>query len=243
MLHEVDAALQALVRRHALNGSDVNVALDAPTRDWAARRNAPTVDMYLYDIRESTMTRTSGRIDVRGDDGLVTERHQPPRQFKLSYLVTAWTQRPEDEHRLLSACLSCFLRHDCIPQDDLSGSLAEMGMPVMLTVAVPPPDDRAISDIWSALGGELKPSIDVVVLAPMLLERVEVAAPPVTEEPKIRLQDGDGAVEEAQGRDRDRPGRSSDAEDREPEGESVATGGAENSPGRIIRSRWVPPRP
>jgi len=241
MIHEVDAALQALVRRHALNGSDVNVALDAPTRDWAARRNAPTVDMYLYDIRESTMTRTAGRMDVRGDDGFVAERHHPPRQFKLSYLVTAWTQRPEDEHRLLSACLSCFLRHDCIPQDDLSGTLAELGMPVMLTVAVPPPDDRAISDIWSALGGELKPSIDIVVLAPMSLDRVEVAAPPVLEEPKLRVQDGDGAAEEAPGRDR--RDRSRAAEDREPVAEDVTTGGAEGGPGRIIRSRWVPPRP
>ena len=57
-------------------------------------------------------------------------RHLPPRYFKLSYLVTAWTQRPEDEHRLLSALLSCFLRHDAIPADLLAGPLAELGLPV-----------------------------------------------------------------------------------------------------------------
>ena len=32
-----------------------------------------------------------------------------PRWFKLSYLVTAWTQRPEDEHRLLSALLGALI--------------------------------------------------------------------------------------------------------------------------------------
>ena len=55
-------------------------------------------------------------------------RHLPPRHFKLSYLVTAWTQRPEDEHRLLSALLACFLRHDAMPARRCStGPLAELG--------------------------------------------------------------------------------------------------------------------
>ena len=39
------------------------------------------------------------------DQTVIVGRHLPPRHFKLSYLVTAWTQRPEDEHRLLSALL------------------------------------------------------------------------------------------------------------------------------------------
>ena len=36
---------------------------------------------------------------------------------------------------------------------------------------MPPPEDRALSDVWSALGGELKPSLDLVVIAPFDLER------------------------------------------------------------------------
>ncbi|MEV7547917.1 Pvc16 family protein, partial [Streptomyces sp. NPDC089915] len=30
----------------------IEVSFEAPTRDWAARRNAPAVNAYLYDIRE-----------------------------------------------------------------------------------------------------------------------------------------------------------------------------------------------
>jgi hypothetical protein len=47
MIEEVDQALRELLRREALNGAEVEVALDAPTKEWAARRNAPTLDVYL----------------------------------------------------------------------------------------------------------------------------------------------------------------------------------------------------
>ena len=109
----------------------------------------------------------------------VAARHLPPRHFKLSYLVTAWTQRPEDEHRLLSALLSCFLRHDAIPPDLITGPLAEMGLPVPMTIALPPPEDRSFADVWSALGGELKPSLDVVISAPTDTGQQYEAGPPV----------------------------------------------------------------
>ena len=110
MIHDVDESLRALIRRDALAGTDVEVVLDAPTREWSARRNSPTLDLYLYDIREDLRRRENGLIDVHDEAGRVTARRRPPRYYKLSYLVTAWTQRPEDEHRLLSAVLACFLR-------------------------------------------------------------------------------------------------------------------------------------
>ena len=56
MISVVDDALRAIVRNEVVSGSDVEVLFDAPTKDWAARRNAPTVN--------STST-TSGR--TRGD--------------------------------------------------------------------------------------------------------------------------------------------------------------------------------
>lgn len=191
MIHDVDAALRALVERDALGGTDVEVVFDAPTKDWASRRNAPTVDVYLYDVREDVRRRELGRNDVRGSNGIVTAREQPPRWFKLSYLVTAWTQRPEDEHRLLSQLIRAFLRLDVIPADLLGGELAAAGLPVGLTVAVPPPEDRALSDTWSALGGDLKPSLDVVCTAAFLLDRGLHVGPPVLEETKLRLNDDD----------------------------------------------------
>ena len=189
MIHDLDESLRTLVRRDALGGSDVDIAFDAPTREWAAHRNTPTVDLYLYDIREDLQRRTVAWEPVRDENGRVTERRPPDRMYKLSYLVTAWTQRPEDEHRLLSAMLYCFLRHERLPEDVLAGVLAGTVAPVLATIALPPPPDRSLSDVWSALGGELKPSLDLVVTAPFEVRRQQEAGPPVESGVSVRMSD------------------------------------------------------
>jgi hypothetical protein len=194
MIHDVDQTLLALLRREAVDGSGVETVFDAPTKEWASRRNAPTLDVYLYDIREDLRRRSRGFLNEYGEDGHVRARHLPPRHFKLSYLITAWTQRPEDEHRLLSGVLSCFLAHDKLPDELLVGSLATMGLPVPVTVGLPPPEDRSFADVWSALGGELKPSLDIVVSVPVDIGQVTEAAAPVVEPPRIDLADRDGTV-------------------------------------------------
>ena len=181
MIHDVDESLGRSSGRDALAGTDVEVVLDAPTSEWSSRRNSPTLDLYLYDIREDLRRRENGVIDVHNEAGRVTARRRPPRYFKLSYLVTAWTQRPEDEHRLLSAVLACFLAHDCLPADILAGRLAGTTLPIAVTVALPPPEDRALSDVWSALGGDLKPSLDLVVITPFEAGTVDLAAQLVLE--------------------------------------------------------------
>ena len=192
MIHEVDQALKALIRAEAFAESEIDVVFDAPTKDWAGRRNSPTVDVYLYDIREDMRRRERGQVNEYDGAGRVVGRHLPARHFKLSYLVTAWTQRPEDEHRLLSTLLDCFLRHDAIPESMLEPRLADLGLPVPLSVGLPPPEDRAFADVWSALGGELKPSLDVVVTAPVDSGQKRWTGPPVRTPLRVAV-DGDRA--------------------------------------------------
>jgi uncharacterized protein DUF4255 len=188
VIHEVDELLEKLVKKDALNGgSSVELVFDAPTKDWVARRNGPAVDLYLYDIREDLQRRVPVWEDQRGADGLVNARALPPRRFKLSYLVTAWTQRPEDEHRLLSSLLSAFIRNPMIKPELLEGSLAEPNLPVYIDVGQPPSQDRSLADVWSALGGELKPSLDVVVIAPIMVTRATPYGPPVRSAPTIGI--------------------------------------------------------
>jgi Pvc16 N-terminal domain len=186
VIYEVDEALRSLIRREGLVSPDVEVVFDAPTKDWASRRNSPTVDVYLYDIREDMRRRERGQINEYGDGGRVVARRLPPRYFKLSYLVTAWTQRPEDEHRLLSSMLTGLLRHDAIPRDLLAEPM-DSGLPVALTIGLPPPEDRAFADVWSALGGELKPSLDVVVTVPTDTGQRHETGPPVVRPPRVTL--------------------------------------------------------
>jgi hypothetical protein len=180
VIHEIDESLQRLVTG-TLNGSGANVAFEAPTREWAAQRNGPTVNLYLYDLREDVARRAGGQQQVKGANGHTVGRGEPPRSYRLSYLATAWTPRPQDEHRLLSVLLSCFLRSPVLPPEVLPPDLAAAGTRIRLTAGLPPSGDRSISDIWSALGGELKPSLDVVLTVPFDTDRVAEAGPPTYE--------------------------------------------------------------
>ncbi|HWD72498.1 MAG TPA: DUF4255 domain-containing protein [Actinomycetota bacterium] len=202
MIQDIDESLRAVVRRDVLDGANVEISFEAPTRDWAVRRNAPTLNLYLYEIREDLQRREVQFEERRDANGVVIERRLPARKFKLSYLITAWTQRPEDEHRLLSAVLSCFIAFDALPTEVLQGDLAEQGEPIRTTIALPRPPDRPVSDVWTALGGELKPSLDLIVTAPVETGRGRHVGPLVREEPRITFRGSEGEVEEPREGDR-----------------------------------------
>ncbi len=227
----MDESLRALVRREALSGAAVEISFDAPTKDWASRRNTPTVDLYLHDIREDTSRREVMWSPMRDTTGRITNRRPPPRRFKFSYLVTAWTQRAEDEHRLLSVMLSCFVSHERIPVDLLVGALAGIDLPVLMTIALPAEQDRSVSDVWTALGGELKPSLDLVITAPVVDARAQTTGPPVLEEPRFRVggetAGGTGA----------RKRESAPQIESVPRPEEKIVAGTANQPGRTFRLR------
>lgn len=241
MIQDVDETLRALIKREALNGSQVEIAFDAPTKDWSARRNAPTINMYLYDIREDMSRRDASMGAVYNDEGYVKGHAPSPRRFKLCYLLTAWTQRPEDEHRLLSACLSSLIRHEVLAPSDMEGALAEQPLPAHVTVALPLGPDRSIADVWSALGGELKPSLDIVVTAPFVVHREVAAGAPVREAPRLsvaRPDDEAAEIARARGRRAPRGARTGPLHPEEPivQDETVV-GGTKEKPGRVFRIR------
>ncbi|MGI5256563.1 DUF4255 domain-containing protein [Streptomyces angustmyceticus] len=197
MIHEVDEALRRVLRAGALPDGAGDVAFEAPSRDWAARRNTPTLNAYLYDIRENVARRERGAIAERDANGMVVRRRQPPRWFRLSYLVTAWTSRPEDEHRLLSAALGCLLGQETLPPEALTDALRGLEATIPITVAVPPAESRSIADIWSALGGELKPSLDVVITVPFPVTPSYEVAPPVTQGAAVVVRGVDGSPDDS----------------------------------------------
>ena len=242
MIEEVDETLRGLIRAEVLSGSQVEVSFDAPTKDWAARRNAPTINLYLYDIREDMSRRDAAWAPVYAAEGYVTGHQAQPRHFKLQYMVTAWTQRPEDEHRLLSACLGAFLRHETLGPAEMTGALAEQSLPGMISVALPLGPDRSIADVWSALGGELKPSLDLIFNAPFVVGRSILAGPPVREAPRLSLaRPGDGGQPE-------RPARSVRVRRSGPlvpeevpvTQDETVVGGTKAKPGRTYRIRGYP---
>jgi hypothetical protein len=192
LITEIDEALGNLLRSKVVPGGQVEVSFEPPTRDWAAGRNVPTVNAFLYDIREDQPRRSYGIVSVRDESGAVVKRQRPFRHFRLSYLLTCWTRRPEDEHRLLASVMGSMVATEVLPIEG-DGPLASRGLPAELVLAAPHGDARSAAELWTALGGNLKPSLDLVVIAPYPHDSGTPAGPPVTEVGVIarRLHDPD----------------------------------------------------
>src|SRR6266508_167362 len=104
-------------------------------------------------------------------------RRPPLPRVDCRYLVTAWTSEVQDEHSLLGHTLAALLLHDTIDERYLQGSFARV-RPIP-TIEVAGSDGRDNSDFWSALGGQLKPGLDVVVTATVDAATLVAVGPPV----------------------------------------------------------------
>jgi hypothetical protein len=164
MLADLDDTLRALLRRElAQHGFEaVDVAFDAPNREWSAGLSSPTVNLFLYDLREALDHRPVEWVE-RSANGKVLEA-RPPLRLEATFAVTAWTREVQDEHRLLSQALSVLYAFHTLPEELLAGTLASriaQSYPVTAMVAQGKGDGK--SDFWAAVGGEFKVSFDYVV--------------------------------------------------------------------------------
>src|SRR3954468_11037546 len=162
MLADLDETLRGLLRadleRHGFEG--VDIAFDAPSREWSGQLSKPTVNVFLYDLRETESLRTSEWSRTSRDGRTLEGR--PPMVMECSYAVTACTQAVEDEHRLLSQVLGILYAYPEIPRDRLNGRLANgsQAWPIKGRVGQ---NKGEKSDFWSAVGGQYKVSLDYVV--------------------------------------------------------------------------------
>jgi Pvc16 N-terminal domain len=161
MLADLDDALRQLLldelARQRFDGA--TVSFEAPTGQWAAGLSAPTVNLFLYDLREAPDHPGDGWREHRDNGSARLER--PPLRLDCTYAITAWARAVEDEHRLLSQVLAILLAHQRLPQ-----SLAVPGdeRPILGRVGRPKGDGKA--EFWSAIGGQYKVALDYVVTLP-----------------------------------------------------------------------------
>lgn len=163
MLADLDESLRTLLQRElGRHGFDsVDVAFDAPSKEWSGQLAAPAVNLFLYDLRESTEHRHR-TIDEQRSNGAAVET-RPPLMLECSYALTAWANAVEDEHRMLSQLLTIVYSYPRLPGYALSGRLSNghQRYPVFGKVGQPKGDGKA--DFWNAVGGQYKASLDYVV--------------------------------------------------------------------------------
>src|SRR3954469_11913085 len=180
-LADLDEALRTLLKRererHGFEG--VDIAFDAPATDWSAKLTNPTVNLFLYDMRENVAQSETTPRDIRVNGHTFTA--PPPLRLEVTYSVTAWTKAVEDEHRLLSQVLAILFSHVQLPSDLLEGRLAAASQLRAIETEVGRPKEEK-ADFWTSIGGRYKASIDYAV-------RLEVESGLMfTRGPEVRTQ-------------------------------------------------------
>ena len=76
---DLDEALRTLVKRelekHGFEG--VEIAFDAPSKEWSGKLTGPTVDLFLYDMREA-LDRAAATPSERRTNGARHHRRSAP---------------------------------------------------------------------------------------------------------------------------------------------------------------------
>jgi hypothetical protein len=160
-ISDLDEALRSLLLRElGRHGFKVEIAFDAPSKEWSGKMTGPTVNLFLYDLREATERAEATPAERRGNGQAVTVA--PALRLELTYAVSAWAPAVEDEHKLLTQVLAILFSHRQLPVDIVErnngGALA---VREAQTSVGRPREEKA--DFWTSVGGEYKASIDFVV--------------------------------------------------------------------------------
>jgi hypothetical protein len=186
MFADLDESIrQLLIQRGHLNSGEIDIAFDMPTRDWASRLSKPTLNVYLFDVRENLELRNPAPWSVRPGPDNTAIKSRPDVRLDVTYRITAFANAVEDEHRLLSRALVVLYQHPMLPGEVLQGDVAGQQIPGY--PALPSAFVQSPSDYWGALDQDIKPSIDYrltvrmdlgqeLAVGSVLTRRVDVAA-------------------------------------------------------------------
>lgn len=184
MIDDLDRSLEQLLQLEFGTTLPFDVSFAIPDKNFApVSKTKSTLSCYLYEINEDRELRDVAPMVGRTSNGMVSKVF-PPARVRLSYLITAWSPaqaapgvEPEfDEHNLLSRVLQVLYRYPTLPTSVLVGTLR--GQDLLPTTRVILPDtSKATSDFWTAIGGQLRPSLDYKVTFALPYQADEVVTP------------------------------------------------------------------
>ncbi len=184
MLTDLDLTIrELLIKRVPINPDEVAISYECPTRSWSAHIERPTINLYLYDLRENVPQRQGGPTQEKGQPGANGQAapsgtRRPPVMFDLSYFVTVWARDVTTEHQLLWRVMTALMREAQIGIDLLQGDLKRVGTPIKTTTAQWDGAIRKPGDLWSLLDNELRPSITYTATIAVAIHPL-LPAPPV----------------------------------------------------------------
>lgn len=152
----IDSGLESLVRDVLpLPANLGDVSFDPPSGTWSAQLSRITVNLFLFGVGRSPQP-PRPQAD-RIVDGRPQRRPQLP-MIQLHYLISAWAGTVRDEHQLIGDLLGAFLLRQALAPSYLPETPET---PIQL--AVTPHDNNRAKDVWSTVGGSIKPSFELMV--------------------------------------------------------------------------------
>ncbi len=154
-----------LIKNVPIDLTEVDISFEAPDREWSGRLSRPTVNCFLYDVRENLDLRQTD-WEVQKRNGKATSKRLPAR-IDATYQVTVWARAPEDEHRLLWRTLVALFRNLIIPEESLRGQLRNQTFPTKAVVVQPSQARANPAELWQALDNRIRPALTYTVTVPL----------------------------------------------------------------------------
>lgn len=163
MIADLDESIRQLLNKEMpIKNGEIDVVFDQPKREWSARLSKPTINFFLYDVRENTTLRHHDweRLNNHRSNDIAHLKRTPYR-VDCSYIITVWAADPEDEHRLLSRTLLALFRHPVLPEEILAGNLKNQPFEIQSMLAQTD-RFRNPAELWSAMDNEMRPGVPFV---------------------------------------------------------------------------------
>jgi len=158
---------QILIAGVPLDLSEVDVSFDAPDRDWSGRLSRPTVNCFLYDVRENLELRATDFETMRNNgNGTSTSRRLPAR-IDATYQITIWARAPEDEHHRLWRVLAVLFRQPVLADDILQGGLKGQPFPTHAKIIQPNQARANPAEMWQSIDNRIRPALTYTVTIPL----------------------------------------------------------------------------
>ncbi len=167
-------ALSSLVTEFgAVDSQAIAFSFAAPTKECIASLTQPTINFFLFDIRENTEKREVNPQVFRRVAEKEGGRKMPPRRMDLSYLVSVFASDARDELALLWRVTAVLMRHPVLPEEVMPEELKEnlRRMDAQITARLHEKESgRDLLEWWTALGVTPRASLHYVVTVPLDLE-------------------------------------------------------------------------
>ncbi len=172
MIADLDETIRKLmIAEIPIKNGEIEISFDQPKREWSSRLSRPTINFFLYEVRENNILRQHQweRMASGGNGGhssgapdRLAHLKRTPYRVDCYYMITTWASVPEDEHRLLSRSLMVLFKYPVLPQERLEKSLIHQPYELQAMLAS---HDKLTNpaEVWSSLDNEMRPSISYII--------------------------------------------------------------------------------